>query len=400
MGNLLSVPPLSPPAEQKRILAATGNSKSPIVLCAEPLFVDEVMAAPASWSEESLCRTIQRFFGLLPDSPGEVLKKEQQYPLFRRRSTPSVFNVGDRTEANIVIQRVYRRYRRLRTWHQATDHMVEIARGRLAVLRAQEETNISAASFRLLLVEGFSASKVCISGALKTIQLRLVRNTEAGECYLTWTPSRKKKPRINLHDIEQVIAIRKEGNSEAPRLSKKVSHRRGIILVCKSYHRGRIVLEVTTKRERNVLLQGFQHLLREIVSTESSLDDIGALRSQQPRRQSVIEFFGTSEELQSSAVGVTADLRANVDVSSSSPRRGSVAVYRPQLLVGDAPLLSKVLGESPAQEQESFELADSVRADAKAIEHFYQTRFDDSPDSAISHPSQSSRPSRAMEVRH
>ncbi|EEY64359.1 uncharacterized protein PITG_02941 [Phytophthora infestans T30-4] len=69
MGNLLSVPPLSPPAEQKRILAATENSKSPIVLCAEPLFVDEVMAAPASWSEESLCRTIQRFFGLLPDSP-------------------------------------------------------------------------------------------------------------------------------------------------------------------------------------------------------------------------------------------------------------------------------------------------------------------------------------------
>ncbi|EEY64360.1 uncharacterized protein PITG_02942 [Phytophthora infestans T30-4] len=212
--------------------------------------------------------------------------------------------------------------------------MVEIARGRLAVLRAQEETNISAASFRLLLVEGFSASKVCISGALKTIQLRLVRNTEAGECYLTWTPSRKKKPRINLHDIEQVIAIRKEGNSEAPRLSKKVSHRRGIILVCKSYHRGRIVLEVTTKRERNVLLQGFQHLLREIVSTESSLDDIGALRSQQPRRQST-RFCGYS-----------------------------------------------------------------VRADAKAIEHFYQTRFDDSPDSAISHPSQSSRPSRAMEVRH
>ncbi|KAF1794350.1 hypothetical protein GQ600_13989 [Phytophthora cactorum] len=71
-----------------------------------------------------------------------------------------------------------------------------------------------------------------------------------------------------------------------------------------------------------------------MISTEPTLDDLGALRNQHPRRQ--------------------------------TRKRDS----------------------------------DSVRADAKAIEHFYQTRFDDSPDNAISLPSQSSRPSRTMEARH
>ncbi|KAG7379079.1 hypothetical protein PHYPSEUDO_009087 [Phytophthora pseudosyringae] len=389
MGSLMSTSPSPPPAEQKRILGTTENVKSPST---EPLFLDQVKAEPAAWSEESICRTIQRFFGLLPDSPGEVLKKEQQYPLFRRRSAAFMFNVGNRSGAIIVIQRLYRRYRRLQTWHEVSDHMVRLARGRLAAKRALEQQNLSAASFRLLLVGGFPASKVCISGALKTIQLRLVLNAEAGECYLTWTPSRKKKPRINLHDIEQVVAVLKEGNPEVPRLSKKVSYHRGIIIVCKSYHRGRVVLVVATKQERKTLLQGFQQLLSEIVSTEPTLDDLGALRNQHPRRQSVIEFFSTSEEPQLPA-GVVIDASINPTpnaiVHSLSPRRGSVAIYRPEPLT---------VGASPPPEdsddslvQESFDITDSARADAKAIEHFYQTRFDDSPDSATLLPSQSAR---------
>ncbi|ETN03749.1 hypothetical protein PPTG_15953 [Phytophthora nicotianae INRA-310] len=357
MGNLLSMSS-EPPAERKRILGAADNTKSPITTNTEPLFLDE----------------------------GEILKKEQQYPLFKKRITVSVFNVGNRVGAIIIIQRLYRRYRRLRIWHEVSDNMLLIARGQLETLRAQEQTNISAASFRQLLVEGFSASKVCISGALKTVQLRLVLNPEAGECYLTWTPSRKKKPRINLHDIEEVIAVRKEGNPEAPRLSKKVSYRRGVILVCKSYHRGRVVLEVATKRERNILLQGFQQLLSEMASTEPTLDVLGALRNQQPRRQSVMEFFSTTEESQVPAVIIVPD------VSSLMPRRGSIAVYRPEALGEDTPSLSEDSRKVPVQDQEAHEMADSVRADAKAIEHFYQTRFDDSPDSA--------RPSRAMEARH
>ncbi|KUF66941.1 hypothetical protein AM587_10016208 [Phytophthora nicotianae] len=322
MGNLLSMSS-EPPAERKRILGAADNTKSPITTNTEPLFLDE----------------------------GEILKKEQQYPLFKKRITyeplafamawVSVFNVGNRVGAIIIIQRLYRRYRRLRIWHEVSDNMLLIARGRLETLRAQEQTNISAASFRQLLVED---------------------------------------------DIEEVIAVRKEGNPEAPRLSKKVSYRRGVILVCKSYHRGRVVLEVATKRERNILLQGFQQLLSEMASTEPTLDVLGALRNQQPRRQSVMEFFSTTEESQVPAVIIVPD------VSSLMPRRGSIAVYRPEALGEDTPSLSEDSRKVPVQDQEAHEMADSVRADAKAIEHFYQTRFDDSPDSA--------RPSRAMEARH
>lgn len=251
-----------------------------------------------------------------------------------------------------TIQTFYRRYRRLRMWHEVSAEMVQIVRGPQAEVRAQELEKISAASFRLLLTEGFSANKVCISGALKTIQLRLVVDAKAGECYLTWTPSRKKKPRINLHDVEKVVPVLKEGNPEAPRLSKKLSYRRGIIIVCKTYHRERIVLEAVTKRERHILLQGFQQLLNEMTSARPDLDEIGVIRS--PRRQSVIDYFSTSEE------ALTAT------VTSLSPP--------PQVSSG------------------------SLRADAKAIEHFYQTRFDDSPNMIL--PDSTRKPSRAIEARH
>ncbi|KAL4154669.1 hypothetical protein PRNP1_006785 [Phytophthora ramorum] len=397
MGSLLSTSSIPSPAEQERILGETEDAKSPR---SGPVFLDEVRAEPALWSDESLCRTIQRLFGLLPDSPGEVLKKEQQYPVFKRRSSVFVLDVGNRMGAIKLIQQIYRRYRRLRNWHEVSDHMLQLARGRLAVQRAREQEDMSAASFRLLLAEGFSASKVCISGALKTIQLRLVLNTDAGECYLTWTPSRKKKPRINLHDVEQAIAVQKEGNPEAPRLAKKVSYRRGIIIVCKSYHRGRVVLEVATKRERNILLQGFERLLNEMISSEPTLDDLGALRNQHPRRQSVIEFFSTTEKPRTpSELADASESTLNGNDTKLPPRRGSVAVHHPEPLLVDAPRLSEHMDEIPARETST--VAESVRADAKAIEHFYQTRFDDSLDTAISLPSQSSqRPSRAMEARH
>ncbi|KAL3674886.1 hypothetical protein V7S43_000812 [Phytophthora oleae] len=368
MGSLLSTPS-PPPAGQKRVFGTDVGPNSPSTVNTEPLFLDEVKAEPATWSEEGICRTIQRFLGLLPDSMGEVLKNQQQYPVFSQRSAGFVTHVDASSKYIQDIQQFYRRYRRLRIWHEVSDQMVQIVRGRLAAARAQELEKISAASFRLLLCEGFSASKVCISGALKTIQLRLVLNAEAGECYITWTPSRKKKPRINLHDVEQVIPVLKEGNHEAPRLSKKVSSRRGLIIVCKTYHRGRIVLEVATRRERNILLQGFQQLLSEMISSGPTLDDVGAIRN--PRRQSAIDYFRSSEEPQPSVVA------SSVVLSSLSPRRGSVAF--------------------PSPPQGS---SDSVRADAKAIEHFYQTRFDESPNTILPPSESSRRPSRAIEARH
>lgn len=88
-----------------------------------------------------------------------------------------------------------------------------------------------------------------------------------------------------------MVAVQKEGNQVAPRLADKVSHRRGLIIVCKSYHRGRVILEVGSKSERKLLLRGFERLLQEMNHGEPVLDATGTLRKRQPRRQSVAMFF-------------------------------------------------------------------------------------------------------------
>ncbi|KAJ0395554.1 hypothetical protein P43SY_011145 [Pythium insidiosum] len=170
--------------------------------------------------------------------------------------------------------------------------MVEEARDLIEERAALEEEADMLHNFRQILVSGFSAQKVSVTGALKTVHLQLVFLPEKHDCYLTWSPSRKREPRINLYDIEQIIQVKKEGNAMvAPRLIEKVSHRRGFIIVCKSHHRGRIILQVGSKRERKVLVTGFTRLLEELNRVVPNLDDAGALRKRLPRRQSVIQFF-------------------------------------------------------------------------------------------------------------
>ncbi|GMF27331.1 unnamed protein product [Phytophthora lilii] len=139
-----------------------------------------------------------------------------------------------------------------------------------------------------------------------------------------------------------------------------------------------------------------------MISTEPTLDEVGALRNQHPRRQSVLEFFSTSEEPGiplAVAVPDTNDSSPSVVVTNLSQRRDYVAVYRSEPLVVDAPPHFEQTDDPPST-HESLGLRESARADAKAIEHFYQTRFDDSPDNSLSLPSQSRRPSRAIEARH
>lgn len=64
MGNLLSVAtPLAAQsqADTKAVVGKGGDASA-------PLFLNDVKAEPASWSQEGLCLTFQRFFGMLPDS--------------------------------------------------------------------------------------------------------------------------------------------------------------------------------------------------------------------------------------------------------------------------------------------------------------------------------------------
>ncbi|TYZ64974.1 hypothetical protein PybrP1_005766 [[Pythium] brassicae (nom. inval.)] len=344
MGNFLSTASgaskLSTPPEATAttaFLSGGGDKASSSTTSAGALFLSEVKAEPATWSQEGICFTIQRLFGLLPDSAAEALKKEQRQPMFQRR--PSTFGLDIHMRADVIVaaQRVYRRYRVLSRWHEVAGQVLELARSRLETRRAVEEEQITLANFRALLSAGFSAHKVSITGALKAIQLQLVMDARAEECYLTWSPSRKRMPRIHLHDVEQVVPVLRTGNKHAPRLASKVSHRRGLIIVCKSHHRGRVVLEMAAKRERNLLLCGFERLLDEMNRLEPTLDDAGAIRKRLPRRQSVIEFF--EPETRPPAL-TTAD---SEDVGDEPPsRRGSTTAKR----------------------------------DSAAIEQLYATRFD------------------------
>jgi hypothetical protein len=113
----------------------------------------------------------------------------------------------DRRGAAIVaVQRLYRRYRLLRMWHETALPLLEVAREQLEAQRETEKAEFTVASFRQMLVEGFAANKVAISGELKTIHLRLVANADMEEFYLTWTPSRKRNPRIYLRKCPLLLS--------------------------------------------------------------------------------------------------------------------------------------------------------------------------------------------------
>lgn len=116
------------------------------------------------------------------------------------RTSGFILATGDarRGAAIVAVQRYYRRYRLLRMWHEAALPIIELARARLASQRELDKVEITVASFRQMLIQGFAANKVGISGELKTVQLRLIANTNKEEYYLTWTPSRKRNPRIYL----------------------------------------------------------------------------------------------------------------------------------------------------------------------------------------------------------
>ncbi|TMW64806.1 hypothetical protein Poli38472_008973 [Pythium oligandrum] len=292
MGDILS---RKAPVESKSVAARTGKGSGDAPAAAsEAIFLDEIDPESAEWSREGMCTTIQRFLGLLPDSKGELLKQDQKIPLYVARvpvGLSSQMTSASRAKAILIVQRVYRRYRLLVKWHVVAFQMLDTARVRIEEREMQEKEQEMVANFRELLMDGFSAQKVSVSGTLKSIHLLLVFKPEQEDCYLTWTPSRKRQARINLHDIAEVVPVLKEGNKHAPKLANKVSHRRGLIIVCKSHHRGRVILQMETKQARKVMLAGFKRLLADLNDFNPTLDSAGALRKSMPRRQSVVKFF-------------------------------------------------------------------------------------------------------------
>lgn len=156
----------------------------------------------------------------------------------------------------------------------------------------------------------------------------------------------------SLDDIIEVVPVLKEGNKHAPRLANKISYRRGLIIVCKSHHRGRVVLQVGSKRERTVLLLGFTRLLEDVNRFEPTLDDTGAIRSRLPRKQSVIQFFDEQISRQEGSI------RRSIASRNDDDRQSSVDQ-----------------SESAANKENSLPTKLS-KNHSTLIEHFYQTRFD------------------------
>lgn len=455
MGNFLSTssPPVPKQAAPEASAAFRAGGERASSSGGGALFLSEVKAEPATWSQEGICHTIQRLFGLLPDSAvrqrwslelmrswggpsdtqhlhleqAEELKKEQRHPRFQRRPSayvrpcrptwsltlvveltsdpPAVvpadfgsdgrsfgLNLHLRADAVVAVQRVYRRYRVLTRWHDVAGQILELARSRIETRREIEEEQVTLTRFRELLGAGFSAHKVSITGALKAIHLQLVMNTGAEECYLTWSPSRKRQPRIHLRtssqsrgwlfllvgrrmsdertcigmqhadDIEQVVPVLRTGNKHAPRLASKVSHRRGLIIVCKSHHRGRVVLEMSSKRERNLLLCGFERLLEEMNRLDPMLDDAGTIRKRLPRRQSVIEFFDPETRPPAFTTGAGTDRTEEPLATSPPSRRGS-----------------KAPGSSPTSP------IGAEQRNSATMEQLYSTRFDSASGTSTVH---------------
>lgn len=160
--------------------------------------------------------------------------------------------------------------------------------------------------------------------------------------------------RVFADDVEQVIPVIRTGNKHAPRLASKVSHRRGLIIVCKSHHRGRVVLEMASKRERNLLLCGFQRLLEDMNRVAPTLDASGAIRKRLPRRQSALEFF---------------DPLPNNGSDAAQPA-GNATPQRRLTKTMSAPAVP--FEGSPATSPSS----SSAKRDSATLKQLYQTRFD------------------------
>lgn len=344
MGNIMSTRPASAGQETQ---ALTGGKDAEQL---GPLFLGDIDAEPAAWTQESKCVMIRRFLGWLPDSPAEKLKQEQSTSVY----IPCVVTVRDvvtsssRAQAILIVQRVYRRYRLMRKWHLVGYEILELARNILDERAAAEDEEELLNNFRQYLSTGFSAQKVSITGKLKNIQLQLVLKAAEEACYLTWTPSRKRNARIHLHEIQEVVPVLREGNKHAPRLASKVSHRRGLIIVCKSHHRGRVVLQMSSKRERKILLLGFQRLLDDLNRFDPRFDEAGTIRKGLPRRKSAIEFFDPAQRTASGGAKVDGDTRSN----------------------------SEELPEGSSSETQVLSPIKSTKR--SSIERLYETRFDDS----------------------
>jgi hypothetical protein len=209
---------------------------------------------------------------------------------------------------------------------------------------------------------------------------------------------------ISADDIDQVLEVQKAGNKYP--LAQKVSHRRGAIIICKTYHRGRVILEMNSTMERDLLIHGFNRLLDDLNRFNPTLDDTGALRKRIPRRQSLVEFFDPHADQDNHAIEKEVDRRASLpetEIFSQGElsQYGITSIDQTENEAQDAAASAEIreeaespIVEHPIPEKEATEQpkptppagkrGSQFETKTKELEESYETRFDDSLEKPIS----------------
>ncbi|OQR93057.1 hypothetical protein ACHHYP_02959 [Achlya hypogyna] len=390
-----------PPPDDGDLYDAPRDPIAGLSTNASPLFIEDQMPPGADWGAETLVTYAKRLCGALPESESERRKRLQVHTSFvpgghsiihfAITHAPAVAPIEADAAAR-VIQSVLRRAAYRARWRAAVQHFVARLREQARLERARQEELETLAKFRDVLLNGFSAAKVSARGALKNIHMKLVIDDQVDECYLTWTPSVKKVPRLFVHHIDRVVAVTKTDNAGVPpHLLRHVSYRRSLVIHSHANIVSalplRTVLQVGSSKERDLLVKGFTQFISDSIF-QTFMDDSGVLRKDK-RRASITYFrpapppvpdahvsalerleraetahrrgrtsiFSAEEPQDEDDEGSTREKRAASDHSDD----GTAAVH-PQ-----PPTAPHTTVGSPNQETEN----------DKPLLHYYATRYDD-----------------------
>ncbi|KAF0741653.1 hypothetical protein Ae201684_003328 [Aphanomyces euteiches] len=368
------------------------------------LFIEDHIVSSAEWNGENVFVYLKRFCGAMNESETEGRKRKQKLTTF----VPGVHNTfnfklnqetGQVSHDAIIaakkLQVFLRRHMYRVRWREAVETLVSRLREEHRL--QQEETALESmvTRFREILRDGLTASKVSTMGVLKTVVLRLVIDTTFDECYITWTPSKKREPRILMHDIDKVVAATKTMSGVPNHLLRKVSHRRTFVFCIRSSSsshsssgrgvlpRRFMILQVANSKERDFLIKGFQRFLE---NRASYLDDSGVPRMD--KRKAALAFFNPPAVPTSptSSEAVPAPAMSRLEQLEFKEQRRRQAR---QLLAATSTVFSddeeneeddEDSQRSPVSYRAKERAASVVPLDASSaqplLSHFYSTRFD------------------------
>ncbi|KAF0698853.1 Aste57867_10530 [Aphanomyces stellatus] len=360
------------------------------------LFIEDQVAAGAEWNTESLFVLAKRFCGGLKESETEERKQRQKINAFvpgihntytfkvnQDSSAPSAESITAATTLKIFLRRHMYRMR----WRDAVMALVKRLRDEQRHQREEMQMETMIARFREILLDGLTASKVSVQGNLKTVTLRLVVDPSFDACYMTWTPSKKRNPRVMMHEIDYVVPARQNMKHVPVHLLRKVSLRRTFVICMRAssaaFAARRMVLQVANSKERDFMVKGFQRYLENRTGA-GYVDDAGVPRMDQ--RKAALAFFNPPPPPPQSpddARDPSMSRLERLEYNESRRRRRPPAVTA----VADDILSGDDDEDNESDDGHQHDQGDGVVVPARVhpvdenpqplLSHFYSTRFDE-----------------------